>query len=77
MQLELERLNYPGYWTITEEQDFIGYNGNFAYSFKKSKISKTRYEVVARQVVAQSCVEFFNASERLPSSPAASIESAA
>ena len=49
MRRELEKLEYPGYWTVTENGDYIGRNGNYIYSFEKKKIARTRYDIVARR----------------------------
>lgn len=49
MRRELEKLNYPGHWTIADNGDFVGINGKYRYYFKKEKISRTRYNVVARK----------------------------
>ena len=47
MRRELEKLDYPGYWTITDNEDFVGYSGNYVYSFEKKKIAGARYDLVA------------------------------
>lgn len=47
MRRELEKLEYPGYWTVTDNGDYVGYNGNYRYSFEKKKIAGTRYDIVA------------------------------
>lgn len=49
MRRELEKLNYPGHWTIADNGDFVGINGKYRYYFNKEKISRTRYNVVARK----------------------------
>ena len=47
MRRKLEKLEYPGYWTVTENGDYVGYNRNYMYSFEKKKIARTRYDIVA------------------------------
>ena len=47
MRRQLERLEYPGYWTVTDDGEYIGCNGNYHYRFKKKKITRTRYNVIA------------------------------
>lgn len=63
MQRELEKLNYPGHWTVTDNGDFVGHNGNYIYRFRKKQISRSRYDVVARKCHITSkrdtrCVKF-------------------
>ena len=50
MRRKLEKLEYPGYWTVTSNGEYVGYNGNYMYSFQKKKIGKTRYNIVARKL---------------------------
>ena len=47
MRRQLEKLEYPGYWTVTNDREYIGTNGNYMYSFEKKKIARTRYDIVA------------------------------
>ena len=56
MRRKLERLEYPGYWTFTDDGGYVGRNGNYIYSFKKKKIAGTRYDVVAckRHIISNS-----------------------
>ena len=49
MRRELEKLEYPGYWTVTDDGEYVGHNGNYEYSFEKKKIARTRYDIVARR----------------------------
>ena len=49
MRRALEKLNYPGHWTVTDNGDFVGHNGNYIYSYRKEQISRSRYDVVARK----------------------------
>lgn len=47
MRRELEKLNFPGYWTVEENGDFIGYNGLYSYRYEQNKKSGNRYDVYA------------------------------
>lgn len=47
MRRELEKLNYPGHWTVEANGDFVGYNGPYCYRFEQSKRAGNRYDVQA------------------------------
>ena len=46
MRRELERLNYPGYWTVKPTGEFAGYNGAYAFRFEQNKKAANKYDVV-------------------------------
>ena len=35
MRRALERLHYPGYWTVQRSGEFVGLNGSFAYRYEQ------------------------------------------
>lgn len=45
MRRELEKLNYPGYWTIKPSGEFIGYNGRYAYRYEQQKKAGNRFDI--------------------------------
>lgn len=47
MRRDLEKLNYPGYWTVEPNGDFVGYNGNYQYRYTQNKKSGNRFDVIA------------------------------
>lgn len=47
MRSDLERLNYPGYWTVDENGDFTGYSKAYMYRYRKVERAKNRYDVIA------------------------------
>lgn len=46
MRRALEKLHYPGYWTVEANGDFVGYNGACVYRFEQMKQVENRYNVV-------------------------------
>lgn len=47
MRRELEKLNYPGHWTVEANGDFTGYNGLSAFRFEQRKKVGDKYDVIA------------------------------
>ncbi len=47
MRRELEKLNYPGFWTIDASGDYVGYNGAYIYRFSETKKAGNVYDVTA------------------------------
>ena len=47
MRRELEKLNYPGYWTVNNNGDFLGKNGACVYRFEQRTAGGGSSEVVA------------------------------
>ncbi len=47
MRRELEKLSYPGYWTIEPNGDFVGYNGSYWYRYNQKRKASKRYDVTA------------------------------
>lgn len=46
LRRELEKLNYPGYWTIEANGSFVGYNGAYSYRYEQNKKAGDRYDVI-------------------------------
>lgn len=47
MRRELEKLNYPGHWTVEASGEFVGYNGAHSYRFEETKRNGSRSDVTA------------------------------
>ena len=47
MRRELEKLNYPGYWTVNDQGEFVGYCGVYVYRYELRSTSSGRFDVVA------------------------------
>jgi len=47
MRRELEKLNYPGFWTVIDSDDFLGRNGAYEYRYEKETAGGDRFDVVA------------------------------
>lgn len=47
MRRELEKLNYPGHWTIESSGEFIGRNGAYKYRYEQQKKAGNRFDVQA------------------------------
>ena len=47
MRRELEKLNYPGFWTVTESGDFLGCNGSYLYRFEQATATGGKFNVQA------------------------------
>lgn len=47
MRRELEKLDYPGFWTVTDSGDFVGQNGAYVYRFEQRTSVGGRFDVVA------------------------------
>jgi serine/threonine protein kinase len=47
MRRDLEKLNFPGYWTVEAAGDFVGYNGAYSYRYEQNKKVGNRYDVLA------------------------------
>lgn len=47
MRRELEKLNYPGFWTIEANGEFVGTNGGYNYRYEQTKKAGNRYDVEA------------------------------
>ena len=47
MRRDLEKLNYPGYWTVEPSGAFVGHNDSNAFRFEHHKRLGNRYDVVA------------------------------
>ena len=46
MRRQLEKLNYPGYWTIGLNGQFVGCNGSYYYRYEKNQKKGNVYDVV-------------------------------
>lgn len=49
MRRELEKLNFPGYWTVDATGEFVGHNGGYTYGFTQKKKAGDRYDVEAKR----------------------------
>ena len=47
MRRDLEKLNYPGHWTVDDNGAFVGKNGDYGYKFELRERSDDTYDVVA------------------------------
>ena len=47
MRRDLEKLNYPGYWTVEPNGNFVGYNGSYSYRYDQNKKAGNKYDVVS------------------------------
>lgn len=47
MRRDLEKLNYPGFWTVHPNGEFVGYNGAYSYRYEQNKKAGNRYDVIA------------------------------
>lgn len=47
MRRELEKLHYPGHWTVTEDGDFVGDNGNYRYRYEMVEKERNKYDIEA------------------------------
>ena len=47
MRRDLEKLNFPGYWTVAPSGAFIGYCNNYEYRFEQRKSVGGKSEVIA------------------------------
>lgn len=47
MRRELEKLNYPGHWTIESSGEFKGRNGVYTYRYEQKKKAGNRFDVQA------------------------------
>lgn len=47
MRRELEKLNYPGYWTVTGFGAFVGQSPTAEFRFEQQKSASGRFDVVA------------------------------
>lgn len=47
MRRELEKLSYPGHWTVDHRGEFVGHNGAFTYRFEVRSSRAGRFDVVA------------------------------
>ena len=47
MRRELEKLNYPGFWTVTDGGKFLGHNGAYVYRFEQRTAAGGGFDVVA------------------------------
>ena len=47
MRRDLEKLNYPGHWTVDDNGSFVGKNGDYGYKFELRERSDDTYDVVA------------------------------
>lgn len=47
MLRELEKLNYPGYWTVNDEGELVGNNRHFEYRFELRQRRRGRCDVTA------------------------------
>ena len=47
MRRDLEKLNYPGYWTIAPSGSFVGNCANNEYRFEQQKSATGKFNVVA------------------------------
>ena len=47
MRRELEKLNYPGHWTIESSGEFKGRNGAYTYRYEQKKKVGNRFDVQA------------------------------
>lgn len=54
MRRELERLNYPGYWTITPAGEFVGSNGKWSYRFEKTVTKGSKYNLTSYRLNRES-----------------------
>jgi eukaryotic-like serine/threonine-protein kinase len=47
MRRDLEKLNYPGYWTVAPSGAFVGHCRNHEFRFEHQKSSSGKFDVVA------------------------------
>lgn len=47
MRRDLEKLNYPGHWTIAPSGAFVGHCGNHEFRFEQQKSASGKFNVVA------------------------------
>jgi hypothetical protein len=47
MRRDLEKLNYPGYWTVAASGAFAGHSANHEFRFEQQKSASGRFNVVA------------------------------
>ncbi|WLQ16152.1 serine/threonine-protein kinase [Hahella aquimaris] len=47
MRRELEKLNFPGFWTVEETGEFVGYNAAYSYRYEQTKKVGNRYDILA------------------------------
>jgi serine/threonine protein kinase len=47
MRRDLERLSYPGYWTVTTSGAFVGHNGAHEFRFEHQKALSGKFNVAA------------------------------
>ena len=47
MRRELEKLNYPGFWTVADSGDFLGHNGAYVYRFEQITATGGGFDVLA------------------------------
>jgi serine/threonine protein kinase len=47
MRRDLEKLNYPGYWTVAASGEFVGHSRNHEFRFEQQKSASGRFNVVA------------------------------
>lgn len=47
MRRDLERLNFPGYWTVEPSGAFVGRNGIYTYRFHSQKRAGSTYDIEA------------------------------
>lgn len=47
MRREMEKLCYPGYWTIDDSGEFVGHCGVYVYRYELRSTSSGRFDVVA------------------------------
>tara|TARA_R110002020_G_scaffold83397_1_gene206587 strand:+ start:4692 stop:5774 length:1083 start_codon:yes stop_codon:yes gene_type:complete len=47
MRRDLERLNYPGYWSVKPNGTFVGYNGKCTYRYEQAKGRGNKYDISA------------------------------
>ena len=47
MRRDLEKMNFPGYWTVENSGDFIGYNGAYSYRYHQAKKNGNKFDINA------------------------------
>ena len=47
MRRDLERLNFPGYWTVAPSGAFVGHNGAHEFRFEHQKAANGKFNVLA------------------------------
>ena len=49
MRREIERLNFPGYWSVDKDGREIGYTKTYSYKFELSRIGKNHFDLLCKK----------------------------